>query len=315
MIHFSSRTRRFYPTVFSAVIMLLISGGMVAQTTTPPESPSTTDMDTEAKGVSAETPAGLTGLPKDLPTLTRDELVDLVKDLTLQNQMLAVKLAEQRQALANAAPVLQQRIDWQARTIERLQSKLARQDRQVAEQSDALAQAADPAADPTDLPPETSDTPVEPAAGATVETDTPPGNPADPGLWEYRFAYEYGLIRTSGSGHITLRDKEGNRQRQEFDYSEYRRDALWVNLFIRNDSPRPMRFTGLIVLQDDLPLFAKQRPLLGTHAFRTPLLQPGEVFQVREDELSVERAYKVENIELAEVQAYPTAPNPDPDPR
>lgn len=245
----------------------------------------------------APAPATVTGLPKDLTVLTRDELIGLVKDLTLQNQMLAVKLAEQQQALADAAPDLQARIDWQARTIERLQAKLTRAQRDA----DEAAAAPEPVA-AEDTHPD-----AEVAAGQAANGN---GN----GKWEYRFAYEFGLIRTSGDGHVILRDENGKRQRHEFDYTEYRRDALWVNLLIRNDSKQPMRFTGLIELQGDKPFLSGNRERLATHAFRTPLLQPGEVFQINEDELTVERPWKVDVIELTSVQAFPTPADPDPDP-
>lgn len=235
----------------------------------------------------------VTGLPKDLQVLTREELIGLVKDLTLQNQMLAVRLVEQRQALAEAAPDLQARIDWQARTIERLQAKLTRAQRDA----EAAAAAPEPVAE------------EDAAADADAAADTDASD-----KWKYRFAYEFGLIRTSGGGHVVIRDENGKRQRHEYDYTEYRRDALWVNLMIRNDSKQPMRFTGVIELQGDKPLFAKSRERLATQAFRTPLLQPGEVFQISEDELTVDRPWKVDVIELTSVQAFPTPADPAPDP-
>lgn len=275
----------------------------------------------------AEPQATLSGLPKDLTVLSREELIGLIKDLTLQNQALFVRIARLETDLAEAQPMLQAKIETQGRTIDRLRRKLAFQEREIEAQreADALARAAQPGADADELPPgdagdiQQGGTTIGPGAatptGETPTAGSDAGTPADPGVWEYRFAYEYGLIKTSGSGHITIRDKDGNRERQKYDYSEYRHDALWVNLFIRNDSKQPMRFTGLMALQDDKPLFAKHRPLLATKAFRTPLLQPGEVFQVTEDEVAIDRPWKVEHIELLEVQAYAQSADPDPDPR
>lgn len=324
MISLPPRVRWSVPFCLVFVGLLAAGSGAVAeqvQDDSPPaaesdaaEAPAASD--SAAKTIEPPpTPAAiLAGLPKDLSALSRDELVGLIQDLTLQNQALFVRIARLETNLADAQPTLQTKIETQARTIERLRQKLDFQEKKHEEQREAyaLARAAQPGADADDLPPgDAGEVGAEvPVPG--VEED---GTPADPGEWEYRFAYEFGLIKTSGSGHVTLRDKDGNRQRQRFEYSEYRHDALWVNLFIRNDSPRPMRFTGLIALQDDLPLFAKHRPLLATKAFRTPLLQPGEVFQITEDEVNVDRPWKVENIELVEVRAYPDSPDPDPDPR
>ncbi|MEM6855508.1 MAG: hypothetical protein AAF593_13970 [Planctomycetota bacterium] len=240
----------------------------------------------------------VTGLPEDLNSLSREELIDLVRDLTLQNQILAVKLAEQRQALADAAPDLQDRIDWQSRTIERLQAKLVRAERAAEQAAADAAQAAEAVA--------TKD--AEADATSTTTAD------GDGEKWEYRFAYEYGLIRTSRDGYVVVRDKNGKRQRHEFDYTEYRRDAVWVNLLIRNDSEQPMRFTGVIELLGEKPFLSDKRERLATHAFRTPLLQPGEVFQINEDELKVDRPWKLDIIELTNVKAFSTPADPDPDP-
>ncbi|MEM9916332.1 MAG: hypothetical protein AAF911_15360 [Planctomycetota bacterium] len=263
-----------------------VDSGVSADATVPAE-------ETAAEPTPAPT---VTGLPEDLDSLSREELIDLVRDLTLQNQILAVKLAEQRQALADAAPDLQDRIDWQSRTIERLQAKLDRAER-AAEQ--AVADAAQAA---------------EAAATKDAEADATSTTTADGEKWEYRFAYEYGLIRTSRDGYVVVRDKNGKRQRHEFDYTEYRRDAVWVNLLIRNDSEQPMRFTGVIELLGEKPFLSDKRERLATHAFRTPLLQPGEVFQMNQDELSVDRPWKLDIIELTNVKAFSTPADPDPDP-
>lgn len=264
---------------------------------------------TDQPGSAAPPDTTVTGLPKDLGLLTRDELIDLVKDLTLQNQILAVRLAEQRKDLANAAPDLQTRIDWQARTIDRLQAKLKR-----AEQQQALVAVTPPQPDTLAEPTPAGEVDAE---GAAMVEGSPPADPATPDAnpeWKYRFAYEFGLIRTSGDGHVILRDEHGKRQRHEFDYTEYRRDALWVNLLIRNDSAQPMRFAGLIELQGDKTFLQGTRERFATHAFRTPLLQPGEVFQLSESELLVDRPWKVDVIELTNVQGFSTPADPDPDP-
>ncbi|MBB6431496.1 hypothetical protein [Algisphaera agarilytica] len=265
--------------------------GSAAHAAEPPAT-STTPAATE----SPAKPPAVTGLPKDLNDLTREELIALVKDLTLQNQVMAVSLAEQRQALEDAAPDLQARIDWQARTIERLRGKLAKAEAQ-------LEQAKTDAATQTPTPGQTPADPKNPDAA-----------PESSAAWEYRFAYEFGLIRTSGSGKTILRDENGKRQRHEFDYSEYRRDAIWANVFLRNDSETPMRFSGIIELQGDKPFGNKQpRERLGNKAFRTPLLQPGEVFQLSEDEIFTERPWKVDIIEITEVNAYEEPAEPAPD--
>ena len=75
-----------------------------------------------------------------------------------------------------------------------------------------------------------------------------------------------------------------------------------------------MRFTGLIELLGEKPFLGSDRERLTTHAFRTPLLQPGEVFQINEDELKVDRPWKLDIIELTNGKAFSTPADPDPDP-
>jgi len=158
-----------------------------------------------------------------------------------------------------------------------------------------------------------AESPNPAATEPSAPRDAPISADAAP-TWEYRFAYEFGLIRTSGEGHVILRDENGKRQRHEFDYTQYRHDALWTNILLRNDSAQPMRFAGLIELQGDKTFARGTRERLATHAFRTPLLQPGEVFQLNQSQLLVDRPWKVDVIELTHVQAFSTPAAPDPDP-
>ncbi|MEM1108826.1 MAG: hypothetical protein AAGH99_09075 [Planctomycetota bacterium] len=243
--------------------------------------------------------------PAELDGMSREELIDLVKDLTLQNQILVQRLAEKSKDLASAAPNLQAQIDFQTRTIQRLKGKLDRAERQLAEAEPVSVTGQGEGNDNNekDIAPETQ---VElPGAPGASTSDADASLP-----WEYRFVYELGLIRSSGRGQVVLRDENGKRQRHEFDFTEYRRDAIWVAVTLRNDSPQPVRFTGLIELRGDSP----RRERLAQKAFRTPLLQPGEVFQINEDEFAVDRPWSVDAVELTEVQGFSTPAEPDPDP-
>ncbi|MEM9420605.1 MAG: hypothetical protein AAGA25_16380 [Planctomycetota bacterium] len=269
------------------------SAALAADASATPTTPGITETST-----SKPAPA-VTGIPKDLNDQTREELIDLVKDLTLQNQILAVQLVEQRQALDDAAPELQARIDWQARTIKRLEAELEKAVGQAEKQAEQLKAAL-------------AEAKAKPGSDDAAKQPTAPEAEA-PKTWEYRFAYEFGLIRTAGSGKLIIRDDNGKRQRHEFDYSEYRRDAIWATVHFRNDSETPKRFTGLIELQGDKPFGKSPRERLGTKVFRTPLLQPGEVFQLSEDEIATDRPWKVDIIELTEVKAFDAPAEPAPD--
>lgn len=243
----------------------------------------------------ADPPPLPSGPPEDLSGLDRPDLENWVEVLVMQNRLMLQRLRENQRAidqLRQRAEHLDQQHQQSLAELDRLRLRLA----------DAGPSQA------TDSPSETSEaTPVLPSdnesAGGT-QASARDGADADDPVWKYRFAYEFGLIREAGRGRVTLRDRTGKRTTTEYSYSEYRQDALWINLFLRNDSPQPMRFTGVMSLQGDKPLFAKTRRVYTSRGFATPMLQPGEVYQLPEDEVAVNRPWQVDHVELLEVRGF-----------
>ena len=228
-------------------------------------------------------PTDLKGFPADLSALDRAELEGLAQDLALQNLLLQRRMAEAQQKADQASPKLEAEID----RLNALTGGLREQLRQ-ANASLAAAQ---------NRPPAPTEPEVEQEGG---------GDADDQDEWTYRFSYEFGLIRRAGEGRITLRDQDGERQAVRYSYEEYRNDALWVRCFFRNTSDRALRFSGLMALGGQKPLFAKVPPRLATVAFTTPVLAPGEIYDLSRD-VPINDPQRVWSVDVGEVKAHEPA--------
>ena len=219
-------------------------------------------------------------LPSDFETMSRDELIGLVRALVLQNQMLIDsrrEAAERRPAeRSSERPAI---VDRQSEVIgelrgevARLRDELARLRRRDQQRQEQVQQ-------------------VEAEQAAAED------------LWEYRFVYEYGLVRRSGDGRAVVRKDDGDFESIDYSYDEYRDDQLWLNLLIRNDSGGPKRFSGVAVLMGNKPLFAERAPVYGSLVVSTPMLEPGEVFQINEV-VQLNDPLRVREVELTDMRAF-----------
>ena len=234
------------------------------------------------------------GPPADLSQHDRLALENWVATLSLQNRLLIKSLTESRTTPENYnGSERRTSLDQKNLRISQLREQLQLAQSQISQLQQQIASTASPSA--TDPPP--------PDESATAASDL------DHPRWKYRFVYEYGLIRIAGGGRVTLRDKQGNVDTTEYSYSEFRRDALWADIYLRNDPPQPMRFTGIIVLQGKPAPFADQRPRLATQGFSTPVLAPGEIYNLSHREIRVEQPWQVDRIAFTDVRAFDSPPH------
>ena len=252
-------------------------------------------------------------LPPDLSALSREELETLVRQLAADNAVLRESTASDEDgdtaapdAETDAKPDLRDTVAEQTLRIDALEAQLAALLQRVNDLAPGSAPES-PSGNTAENEPAPDNTPesVTPEDPATATPSDGPGSPAaEPDVGEYLYTYEYGLIREAGRGRVTLRDRDGKRQTTRYDYSEYRDDAVWVTLYFKNDADRPLRYTGLVALGGKQNFNDKRPPLLAQTPFRTPVLQPGEVFDLSQ-EIDVERPWRVDVVELGKVRSYP----------
>ncbi|MEM7627657.1 MAG: hypothetical protein AAF333_18835 [Planctomycetota bacterium] len=245
------------------------------------------------------------GLPGDLLTMERAELEALVRRLAEENAALRGGGAAGNDPTlsldGHADADLHLVVSSQAVRIAALEAQVAA----LAARVDRLAPA--PPYDPADpffppAPPASSQ-PSSADGQAQTPAATPPPDAASPN-GDYVYTYEYGLIRTEDSEVVVLRDRAGRQRLVRVDVNEYRDDAVWVKLYFKNLADRPLRYTGLIALGGKKDYNDKRPPFLGQALFRTPVLQPGEVFDLSQ-EVDTDRPYSVEFVELGKVRSYP----------
>lgn len=242
--------------------------------------------------------------PPDLSALSRAELEAWVRRLAEDNAALRdVSVTDDELGLRDTLAQQSERI---AALEAQLAALLERVDRLASADPAGPAQPGDPFAPgaSTDTPAVGDATPYTAPDVESPDAATSDGPAATPKVGEYIYTYEFGLIREATRGRVTLRDKDGNREKIRYDVSEYRDDAVWITLYFKNESDRPLRYTGLIALGGKKNFNDKRPPVLAQTPFRTPVLQPGEVFDLSQ-EIDVDRPWGVDVIELGKVQSYP----------
>lgn len=243
----------------------------------------------------------------DVSALDRDQLVALVEQLARENEQLRQRLGDEGMSGEAGPPDLHATVAAQAIQLEGLRDELAALAERMG-QLEADASLVGPPSPPE--PPMFAPPPPPPAPeGARGPAAAAPGDaPVAPEeVGEFRYTYEFGLIRTEDSEVVVLRDEEGRQRVVRVDTNEYRDDALKLTLYFKNTSDRPLRYTGLIALGGKRNYNDARPPVLATTTFRTPRLQPGEVLDLSR-EVDVDRPWRVDVVELGKVKSYPDRP-------
>ena len=261
-----------------------------------------------ASDTAAVTDAAPTPVPAtpDFSQVSRAALERLVADLALENLLLKSRAAEESTDPAGEANLFNdpQQLDEAVARLE--QRLLGLRLRRAALAEAAEAGASDPSApadEPTDLvaPPSAPETPDATAQDAADEVQG-----TTKGSAPYRYRYSFGLIGTSGRGRVVVRGENGVLRSDSYNFSEFRDDAVWVKLLFRNDGDTPQRFTGVMALGRRIAagLGGPRVGVLATVSLSTPVLQPGEIFEV-DREVRVDRVRDVDFVEVGRVRSFP----------